>query len=763
MKRTVINVSSRESSPNPPRRSSRRADSRSRPKPLPSTNDVIELTDSDSDEFPAKLSQHFAPRDQRARRVGKARAEPIAGPSRAQAAAPVPSPLLQPARAPSPSAALPLFLPDLDIEASGDDVPVNGVQPLELGGAPSIQDRPNAHLVGQPPAAPVRASASADVPAEQQDGRDPLDRYVAQVLEIIPDVSPAHAYSLIEQHYPSHLDKVLEHVLHILFEDPSYPKSDSKGKRRREDDGEPERAVKPKLDYGSVDRKREGGPHYIALAIEQLTVDFPDIPTAHIRATFDSHNWLYAPAFLALREHQTLEPLPYRPITRPRPKGKGKAVALHDEELEKEMRWIREKIDEEESKKAAQLAEERRLEEEGGIECGCCFCEYPFDKMIQCPEAHLFCTSCMMTYAETKLGEHDARIVCMDQSGCKLPFPESELRRFLTPKLLDLYERVKQRKEIEAAGLENLEECPFCDYKVVIENVHERLFRCENETCGAVTCRQCKKPDHLPKSCEEVSDDKKLGVRHAIEEAMTRALMRNCPKCQKGFIKEMGCNKMTCPNCAAVSCYVCRKLITGYEHFANPPPYNNRKADPKKCPLWDSSVEGRHSDEVTAAAKQAIEEYKRTHPEFDEKDIAVDLPPPAPAAGPSRHGVPGLPPPLPVLGFDRAYVELPPPPVRPRHPRRNAEREARADLVQLWRRQVDEQPHAAHAPPPAPFPQQVFFPPIAHDPFHLHAAALHPPFHAPVIPPPPAPAPAPPRAPVVPPRRSRRAHARRAN
>ncbi len=113
--------------------------------------------------------------------------------------------------------------------------------------------------------------------------------------------------------------------------------------------------------------------------------------------------------------------------------------------------------------------------------------------MVQCPEAHLFCTSCMLTYAETKLGEHDARIVCMDQSGCKLPFPESELRRFLTPKLLELYERVKQRKEIEAAGLEGLEECPFCEYKVVIENEQERLFRCENEGCGAVTCRECKK------------------------------------------------------------------------------------------------------------------------------------------------------------------------------------------------------------------------------------------------------------------------------
>lgn len=114
--------------------------------------------------------------------------------------------------------------------------------------------------------------------------------------------------------------------------------------------------------------------------------------------------------------------------------------------------------------------------------------------MIQCPEAHLFCKSCMISYASNLLGEHNPNIVCMDQSGCKLPFPESELGRFLSSKLLELYYRVKQRKEIEAAGLENLEECPFCEYKCVIENEMEKLFRCENAECSAITCRMCKKP-----------------------------------------------------------------------------------------------------------------------------------------------------------------------------------------------------------------------------------------------------------------------------
>ena len=48
-------------------------------------------------------------------------------------------------------------------------------------------------------------------------------------------------------------------------------------------------------------------------------------------------------------------------------------------------------------------------------------------------------------------------------------------------------------KEIEDAGLEGLEECPFCDFKVVIDNEEEKLFRCQKEDCMAVSCRACKK------------------------------------------------------------------------------------------------------------------------------------------------------------------------------------------------------------------------------------------------------------------------------
>jgi len=146
----------------------------------------------------------------------------------------------------------------------------------------------------------------------------------------------------------------------------------------------------------------------------------------------------------------------------------------------------------------------------------------------------------------------------MDQSNCKEPFPDYELERVLSPKLLDLYYRTKQRKEIAAANIQGLEECPFCDFKYVIENPDEKLFRCQNDECQAISCRSCKRPvcrinllllsinngafriicrnlakviivfnvcTFLTVHIKETEEDTRLTGRHAVEEALCKSLL----------------------------------------------------------------------------------------------------------------------------------------------------------------------------------------------------------------------------------------------
>ncbi|KIJ59963.1 hypothetical protein HYDPIDRAFT_139939 [Hydnomerulius pinastri MD-312] len=655
--------------------------SRKRPRPVPKASlikEVIELTDSE-DELPVPRKCASPKKKQPTKKAVVASDQ--SGPSNAPVPKPValfgaPRPEVLADVPPAPGSSsqhhsprrpgkggAPLFYPSSDEEREQVAAP----PPRQAGTPPHapppvILDLPSDDIPLLDPPPPPRPEIPAPV-------IDPADEYVVRVIEIVPDVQPAHVLTLVEQFMDTQPGNVVEFVLHALFENSDYPKVDKKGKRKKDEDeeeGATRGSPKTRIDYGSKDREYNCGPHYFEISLEQLMMDFPRIPKPHIRSRL-LDNRFYAPTYILLSDELKQTPQPFRlKSTNSVVSGKGKAK--HDPEFDKEREWVLLKAQEIAVGKDASLAEElgeQEYEDNGeGIECGCCFSSYPFDKMVQCPEAHLFCTSCMTSYASNLLGTHNPSIACMDQSGCTLPFPESELARFLPPKLFELYQRVKQRKEIEDAGLENLEECPFCEYRCVIENEMEKLFRCENEACGAVTCRGCKKPDHLPRSCKEVEEDKHLDAQHVIEEAMTRALMRNCPKCQKcnvpfdfstrivslsqhyalkAFIKEMGCNKMTCPNCRTVSCYICRKVINGYDHFGNPPPYTGR-VDKNKCSLWDA-VEQRHAEEVSEAAKRALEELKRERPDVDEKSIKVDIPPPpppAPAPGQPGHHHHGL-------------------------------------------------------------------------------------------------------------------------
>ena len=120
----------------------------------------------------------------------------------------------------------------------------------------------------------VFAPVPIDGPAPVEEGKDKVSTVVAQVLEIIPDVHPDHLLALVEQHLPTHQAQVLEHVLHILFEDASYPKVEkkAKGKRKVEVEEDPAPPKKAKIDYGSIERQFQRGRYYIDLSLVSLSL-----------------------------------------------------------------------------------------------------------------------------------------------------------------------------------------------------------------------------------------------------------------------------------------------------------------------------------------------------------------------------------------------------------------------------------------------------------------------------------------------------------
>ena len=80
-------------------------------------------------------------------------------------------------------------------------------------------------------------------------------------------------------------------------------------------------------------------------------------------------------------------------------------------------------------------------------------------------------------------------------------------------------------------------------------------FHCRSPSCAQWSCLTCAQPWRDPHTCFESAA---VSLRTAIESARTAALKRTCPRCGLAFIKDSGCNKLTCV-CGYSMCYVCRQ------------------------------------------------------------------------------------------------------------------------------------------------------------------------------------------------------------
>jgi IBR domain, a half RING-finger domain len=294
----------------------------------------------------------------------------------------------------------------------------------------------------------------------------------------------------------------------------------------------------------------------------------------------------------------------------------NEAQAARQQRHREEIRQKRQKADEEaEAKNFAIHQLQGSL-----VDCQCCFDEAPINRAVNCEndETHFFCNRCINTRAKEQIGSLRHDMTCMDTSGCGAELSKEALTRALPVKISDKLAEIKQLAEIKAAGLDGLEQCPFCDYQAVCAPVDiDTLFECLSPNCEKVSCRKCKEESHVPRTCEEAKKDKGLSARHAVEEARSEAMMRPCPRCKVKIIKSTGCNKMTCSNCRAVMCYVCKKDITGrnYEHFGS---------GATACPLQDHIAEDRHQQEADEAEKAAITAAKAQDADVNEDDLRIE-------------------------------------------------------------------------------------------------------------------------------------------
>ncbi|KAI1816497.1 hypothetical protein GGS20DRAFT_537872 [Poronia punctata] len=140
---------------------------------------------------------------------------------------------------------------------------------------------------------------------------------------------------------------------------------------------------------------------------------------------------------------------------------------------------------------------------------------------------------------------------------------------------------------------------------------HERRrrglrFTCQNPKCQRSSCLSCSKAWVDIHVCHESS---LIALRTQVEQAMSMAVKRVCPRCNTSFVKTSGCNKLVCP-CGYKMCYVCRKDIggptEGYQHFCQhfrPEGDGRRCRECDHCNLWETE----NTDAILRKAKADAE------------------------------------------------------------------------------------------------------------------------------------------------------------
>ncbi|KAK8028167.1 E3 ubiquitin-protein ligase [Apiospora marii] len=448
---------------------------------------------------------------------------------------------------------------------------------------------------------------------------------LSHVLSVFEDICPTHLAGLAEVH--NHNAEVIVALIVDQQENGTpYPKRENNKKRKRGENSSPvveeSAAIRAKLHDPEYSRIMTTS-RYKDMAVTLISQDYPKVPKNTIKNLLAEHGssvfHTYTTMDEAARNWDNAAPrwTEKKTATKIDAKYSRQNIdeLLHGDLSADEKAALKEfvaarRIREEHDTKAAAEAEENANRDSAILngqvaECGCCLDDVPLNRVVQCDGRRLIRSVGPLT--------------CMSMDGCQAGFSASQRQTFLDEKLQVALDRIEQQAMLEMAGIESLETCPFCPFAMEYPPVEEnKEFRCANTDCEIVSCRLCRKVTHIPKTCAEAAAEEGHEARHTIEEAMSEAMIRRCNSCKNPFIKQDGCNKITCTRCRTIQCYVCRQTVKGYDHFNDA----SRGGKEGQCPLFDATEE-RHEAEVQRAQEEMRKKVEEENPDLE--NTALDI------------------------------------------------------------------------------------------------------------------------------------------
>ncbi|RDA82390.1 hypothetical protein CP532_4404 [Ophiocordyceps camponoti-leonardi (nom. inval.)] len=453
-----------------------------------------------------------------------------------------------------------------------------------------------------------------------------FDICMSRVKDVLPAICPNFLAEQVRRHELD-ANAVLNALVELENQGKPYPRRPkTKDLKRKHDGGDGDgdddveaavrRCHQAHTAAGRKSRRLSGmDAHRIRSLLE---LDYPEVDGQIINDSIEAAGNLLLPAYKKLYEDG------HKPV--PTTKNSPESRKLNDTIRNCQDCDQRALLVELQTARLAVMVMERRRQTEAEMaaalaeglvkECQCCFSEIAINCLVECnaEKPHSFCVDCCRHQAETLVGLSKYEIKCMSTDGCEKPFSHSERQKFLNPRLAAALDRLEQEESLRLANIDGMVSCPFCPFAAECGPVEEnKEFRCQNPDCEIVSCRLCQGESHLPLSCEEQAKKRGFSARRTIEEAMSAAVIRRCNKCSTPFIKESGCNKMTCTlsSCRNVQCYVCSKSCD-YSHFDEPA----RGGKAGNCPLFDQ-VDSRHARDMWDAEQNTRKKVVEDNPDMD--------------------------------------------------------------------------------------------------------------------------------------------------
>lgn len=166
---------------------------------------------------------------------------------------------------------------------------------------------------------------------------------------------------------------------------------------------------------------------------------------------------------------------------------------------------------------------------------------------------HFFCTSCFKYYLSNlvKEGPHCVTAHCPEHK-CKQAVTKAVFKHFLSPADWETYTRYVSRRFIECTKTLRYCPAPNCEKVAVSSGCNNICCECHFQYCFG-----CGEEEHVPASCEQVSQWNIKCNSDGESAKWIFANTKKCPKCCTRIEKNQGCNHMTCRQCKHEFCWIC--------------------------------------------------------------------------------------------------------------------------------------------------------------------------------------------------------------